>query len=216
MLIRAEQFRKHRVVLARHAQSEGNALGVLQGQSDYALSARGVEQARALARRWSDERRQFDAIIASPLMRARQTAEIVAAALGGLPVEIDADWMERNNGRMAGLRPDEIDAQGLRPAFVHIYQPVGETGESQWELFLRAGRAVQTLLSRPPGAYLVVSHGGILNLALYAILGIIPQANMHGPRFQFRNTSFAEMEYDPARHSWYMIRFNDRAHWAGE
>jgi len=213
MLPRSDLSQRYRVVLLRHGQSEGNALGVLQGQSDYALSARGVDQAVALGRRWREEGRDFDAVLSSPLMRARQTAEIVAEALGGLAVELDADWMERDNGRMAGLRPDEIEAQGLQPAFVHIYQPIGETGESQWELFLRAGRAVQTLLSRPPGSYLVVSHGGTLNLALYAILGIIPQANRYGPRFQFRNTSFADLEYDPARNSWYMFRFNDRMHW---
>jgi broad specificity phosphatase PhoE len=74
---------------------------------------------------------------------------------------------------------------------MHPYQAVGETGESQWELYLRAGRAVQNLLKNPPGRYLVVSHGGILNLAFYAILGIAPQANFTGPRFRFANTAYA-------------------------
>jgi broad specificity phosphatase PhoE len=202
----------YQIILMRHGQSEGNALGVLQGQSDYPLSARGVQQAEAVARRWKSEGRSFDVIVASPLTRARQTAEIVGATLGA-PVELDPDWLERNNGRLAGLRPDEIDARGLRPGFIHIYEPVGETGESQWELFLRAGRAVQGLINRPPGCYLVVTHGGILNLAMYAILGISPQANMYGPRFRFRNTSFAVLEYDPTRHTWMMDRLNDRAHW---
>lgn len=200
----------YQIILLRHAQSEGNALGVLQGQSEYPLSERGVQQSETLARRWKAEGRRFDAIVTSPLKRARQTAEIIAAAVGA-PIEPDADWLERNNGRLAGLRPDEINKLGLRPGFIHIYEPVGETGESQWELFLRAGRAVQSLLSRPPGCYLVVSHGGILNLAMYAILGIVPQANMYGPRFRFRNTSFAVLEYDPTRHTWMVDTLNDRA-----
>lgn len=202
----------YRVTLLRHAQSEGNAQGVLQGQSDFPLSETGVQQAEALARRWRKDRVLFDCILSSPLSRARQTAEIIAAALGA-PLELNKDWMERDNGQIAGLRPEEIDERGLRPPFVHLYQPIGMDGESQWELFLRAGRAVQDLLHRPPGKYLVVSHGGILNLAMYAILGIVPQANFHGPRFRFRNTAFAALEYDPDRHVWALDSINDRAHW---
>jgi broad specificity phosphatase PhoE len=202
----------YHVILLRHAQSEGNAQGVLQGQSDFPLSEIGIQQAGALAQRWQKERLCFDCILSSPLSRARQTAEIIAASLGA-PLELDENWMERNNGQIAGLRPDEIDERGLRPPFVHIYQPIGVDGETQWELYLRAGRAVQDLLHRPPGRYLVVSHGGILNLAMYVILGIVPQANFHGPRFRFRNTSFAALDYDPSRHVWALEAINDRAHW---
>ena len=119
--------------------------------------------------------------------------------------------MERNNGQIAGLRPDEIEARGLRPPFVHPYQPIGLDGESQWELYLRAGRAIQNLLHHPPGKYLVVSHGGILNLAMYVILGIVPQANFQGPRFRFRNATFASLEYDPTRHVWALESINDCA-----
>lgn len=202
----------YRVFLLRHAQSEGNAQGVLQGQTDYPLSDIGVQQADALARRWQNEKLSFDCIISSPLSRARQTAEIIAARLGA-PLEFDENWMERNNGQIAGLRPEEIEQRGLRPHFVHLYQPIGVDGETQWELYLRAGRAIQDLLRRPPGKLLVVSHGGILNLAMYTILGIAPQANFHGPRFRFRNASFATLDYDPARHVWALEAFNDRDHW---
>ena len=200
------------IILLRHAQSEGNAQGILQGQSDFPLSDTGVQQAEALARRWKKERVCFDAILSSPLSRARQTAEIIAAGLIA-PLELHAEWMERDNGQFAGLRPEEIDERGLRPSFTNLYQSIGIEGESQWELYLRAGRAVQNLLHRPPGRYLVVSHGGILNLAMYAILGIVPQANFHGPRFRFRNTAFATLEYDPSRHIWSLEVINDRTHW---
>lgn len=202
----------YHVILLRHAQSEGNAQGVLQGQSDYPLSEIGIQQAEALARRWQKERRQFNCILSSPLSRAQQTAEIIAAALD-VPIKLDENWMERDNGQIAGLRPEELEERGLRPPFVHLYQPIGLDGESQWELFLRAGRAIQDVLHRPPGNYLVVSHGGILNLALYAILGIVPQANFQGPRFRFRNTAFVSLDYDPTRHVWSLESINDRAHW---
>jgi broad specificity phosphatase PhoE len=202
----------YQVFLLRHAQSEGNAQGVLQGQADYPLSEVGIQQAEALAHRWQKEHLIFDCIVSSPLSRARQTAEIIAARLGA-PLEFDENWMERNNGQIAGLRPEEVDGRGLRPHFVHLYQPIGVDGETQWELYLRAGRSIQNLLRHPPGRYLVVSHGGILNMVMYAILGIVPQANFHGPRFRFRNASFASLNYDPTRHVWALEAINDRNHW---
>ena len=94
------------------------------------------------------------------------------------------------------------------------YEPIGESGESQWDLYLRAGRVVQELIRRPAGNYLVVSHGGFLNRVLYAMLGIIPQANFAGARFRFRNSSFAEVCYDPTQHIWLLDRLNDRTHWS--
>lgn len=196
----------------RHGQSVGNAAGVHQGQSDFPLNNTGIRQSQALARRWLAEGVTFDGIISSPLKRARQTAEIIVEALQ-IPLEFNPDWMERDNGVLAGLRPDQVEERQLRPPFIHPYQRIGETGESQWELYLRAGRAVQDLLHRPPGRYLVISHGGILNHVLYAILGIVPGANFHGPRFAFRNTAFATLSYNPERHIWLLEGLNDHAHW---
>jgi 2,3-bisphosphoglycerate-dependent phosphoglycerate mutase len=200
------------IYLMRHGQSEGNARGVLQGQADFPLSELGMRQAQAVAKRWQKEGRTFDHIISSPLIRAKQTAEIICQKLQ-VPLTLDPDWMERNNGHLAGLRPDEIAERYPGPRFFHLYQPIGEIGESQWELYLRAGRAIQGLIARPAGRYLVISHGGILNLALYAILGIVPQANLHGPRFRFQNTGFAILEYNPERHTWMLDTINDRKHW---
>ncbi len=206
---------RYGLTLLRHAESEGNALGYYQGQSDYPLSEKGWEQARALARRWRDESLSFDHILSSPLSRARQTAQIIAEALE-LPVAFDPQWMERDNGVLAGLKPSEAQALHPRPDFAHPYLPIGESGESQWELYLRAGRCMVDLLRRPPGEYLVVSHGGLLNMVLYHILGITPQANFQGPRFRFRNAAFASITYFPADHQWYVWSLNDRHHWEGQ
>jgi 2,3-bisphosphoglycerate-dependent phosphoglycerate mutase len=197
--------------LLRHGQSVGNAQGYYQGQSDFPLDDTGKAQAKALARRWQDEFRRFDLAITSPLSRAHQTAEIVTNALG-VPLEEDPLWMERDIGILSGLHQDEIAERHPRPDFMIPYQHFGEHGESQWDLYLRAGQAVQSLIERPPGDYLVVSHGGILNMALYAILGIIPQANFQGTRFRFRNTSFARLVYLPDKHVWWLESFGDHRH----
>jgi 2,3-bisphosphoglycerate-dependent phosphoglycerate mutase len=90
------------------------------------------------------------------------------------------------------------------------YDHFGETGESRMELYLRAGKAIQDLVDRGPGCYLVVSHGGILNMALYSILGIPLHADSQGPRFIFGNTGFCRLTYNPGLHSWRMWELDNR------
>jgi 2,3-bisphosphoglycerate-dependent phosphoglycerate mutase len=199
------------VTFLRHGESVGNAEDRFQGHADFPLTEKGRTQAQTLAERWQAEGITFDACIASPLLRARQTAEIVSQTLG-IPMEIDPDWMEINNGVLAGLTEQQAEQVSPRPTFMTPYTRFGETGESRWELYLRAGRAVQHILDRPAGRYLIASHGGILNMALYAILGIPVQADSAGPRFMFHNTTFTTLTYTPERHCWRMLAFDDRRH----
>ncbi len=201
----------YHITLLRHGESQGNFEGLHQGQADFPLTNRGREQVRALLERWTNESKEFDLVTSSPLARARETAEILAQGLD-ISMEFDPVWMERDNGLMAGLSPEEVRQTLPQPAFIHPYQPVGQTGESQWQLYLRAGAALQSLFSRPPGKYLVVSHGGLLNMFFYALLGITPQPNFHGPRFRFNNTAFATVSYNPAAHRWYILGVNDHLH----
>ncbi len=200
----------HHVVFLRHGESVGNAENRFQGHADFPLTERGRAQARALAERWQAAGVTFDRAVASPLLRARQTAEIVCAALG-VPLEFDPGWMEINNGRMAGLTAEEGDRLFPRPAFTTPYTHYGETGESRWQLYLRAGANIQKLVDSPPGRILVVAHGGILNMTMYALLNIPVQANSSGPRFLFRNTAFATFEYHAERHNWYLVGFDSGA-----
>ncbi|HSJ96024.1 MAG TPA: histidine phosphatase family protein, partial [Myxococcota bacterium] len=66
--------------LIRHAESAWNAMGLWQGHADPALSSRGIAQAEALARALVAE--GIEGIVASDLRRARETARILADALG--------------------------------------------------------------------------------------------------------------------------------------
>jgi 2,3-bisphosphoglycerate-dependent phosphoglycerate mutase len=200
---------KYYVTFLRHGESVGNQENRFQGQADFPLTDKGREQARALAEYWKSDGITFDQCFASPLMRAKETAEIVTSALN-IPLLMESLWLEMDNGRLAGLRDDEIYWD--EPKFLTPYTRMGETGESRHEVFLRAGRGIQSILDCKPGRYLVVSHGGILNMAMYSILSIAPQAHHNGPRFFFRNTSFADFTYDPEWHNWRLMRF-DRSHW---
>jgi 2,3-bisphosphoglycerate-dependent phosphoglycerate mutase len=202
----------YRVTFLRHGESVGNAEERFQGHADFPLTERGIAQARSLARHWRKQEVTFERCVASPLLRARQTAEIITKALK-IPLEFDEDWMEINNGIIAGLKPEEALQIAPPPDFTTPYTRYGKTGESRWEVYLRAGRAIQHLIDRGSGNILVASHGGILNMALYTLLGISPQANSSGPRFLFTNTSYTNFTYEPERHCWRMLEFGDRQHW---
>jgi 2,3-bisphosphoglycerate-dependent phosphoglycerate mutase len=192
-------------VFLRHGESVGNAEERFQGQSDFPLTETGREQARALADRWFKEEMKFDLVLTSPLSRAQETAKIVA---GKLSVQVEANpiWLERNAGGVSGLTREEASKLFPEPEFTTPYDAFGESGEGDWELYLRAGKALHDLIKRPAGKYLIVTHGGLLNKLMYVILGIPVQANFNGPRFRFNNTGFAEFNYRPARHQWRMLR----------
>lgn len=199
----------YEITFLRHGESTGNAQERLQGQADYPLTELGRAQAQALAERWLHSGVQFDRVITSPLLRARQTAEIIARALNA-PLEVDPLWVERDVGTLAGLDAEQVAERLGERSLRNPYEAFGENGEGDWELFLRAGKAVHQLLKRPPGRHLVVSHGGLLNKVMYAILGI-PAHVPGGPRFRFGNTGFAVFEYLPARHQWRLLRFESPA-----
>jgi len=204
----------YRFTLLRHGESVGNAQARWQGQSDYPLTERGRAQARAVAERWKSENEKFDLAISSPLVRARETSEIIAAVLN-LKVEVDPIWLERDIGEMEGLTADEV-RQRPQPPYVTPYDSIGGDGEGDWELFLRAGKALHDLLRRPAGHYLVVSHGGMLNQLMHAIVGIgAHHADPSGVRFHFENASFSQVTYFPQRHRWAIDAVNDRAHLRG-
>ncbi len=198
------------ITLLRHGESEGNLAGVIQGQSDFALTDTGIDQAKQLASYWKSEGIHFDHIISSPLLRAKQTADIIATALG-LPLDHDPTWMERNFGELQGLSLAEINKMDPPVDFFHPTNPIGVNGESQVDLYRRASLALHNILHFPQGSYLVVSHGGILNKALFVIIGLSPQANYHSPIFHFGNTGYAQFRYNPTTQHWAVLGLNNQA-----
>lgn len=199
----------HYITFLRHGESEGNSIGVLQGQLDYPLSPPGLEQANSLAAAWKSGGFSFDLIISSPLQRASRTAEIIAACLK-VPIEYDPIWKERSFGQLQGELLDEIGQRNPRVDFFHPYEAIGGDGESQLELYTRASQAVQNILRLPAGSFLVVSHGGILNKALYVIMGITPQGHYHSPIFHFANLGYAQFCYNSTSRQWAVLSLNNQ------
>jgi len=206
---------RYEIVFLRHAQSVGNAERRHQGQADFPLTDLGREQARALADYWDREKQVFDHLISSPLSRAEDTARILADTLN-LEIQINPIWMERDNGKLAGLLHEDARKKHPPPDFIPLYQPIAETGESQWELYLRAGEALNSILSLDPGRYLIVGHGGLFNMVMQAVVGLTPQPNFQGARFRFANSGFTRVAYTPSDGRWDIQQHNIRPHWREE
>jgi len=151
------------VWLIRHGESVWNAEGRWQGQADPRLSARGEQQARRLAERLAGER--FALLVASDLVRARQTAEALAARWE-MPLRLEPRLREIDAGRWQGLTHPEIEARD-RQALARFRSGDPDAraggGESRREAATRARAALEALVRETGGARVaVVTHGGIV------------------------------------------------------
>jgi len=146
------------LLLVRHGETDWNADGRLQGQTDRPLSDFGRRQARQLAEELADE--ELEAIYSSDLARARETAEIVGERLG-LAVALDPELREKDWGTWEGLTAVERD----RVEFV------GESTKAHQERILVALRRIA---DRHPGhgVVLVVTHGGSMRRVQTAAMGM--------------------------------------------
>jgi broad specificity phosphatase PhoE len=145
-----------RALLLRHGQSEWNAVGRWQGQADPPLSDLGRRQAWEAARAIG----AVDAIYASDLQRAAETAAIIAGEIGVGPVILDPDLRERDAGEYSGLTRAEIEERFPGYLDDHRRPPGWEPDE---HLLARALRALARMARDVPGAdVLVVTHGGLV------------------------------------------------------
>jgi broad specificity phosphatase PhoE len=150
-----------RILLLRHGQSTWNAERRWQGWADPSLSDVGRAQARRVVAALLDA--GIDAVVASDLARARETAAIVADGLGLGDVEIEPGLRERNVGAWSGLTSEEIEAKwpGQLDAWRGGTLAVIPDGEG--DISERVAAAVmRVLLSHPGGTVLAVTHGGVI------------------------------------------------------
>ncbi|HXJ84462.1 MAG TPA: histidine phosphatase family protein [Candidatus Methylomirabilis sp.] len=162
------------LLLARHGQSVANAVRRFQGSQDVALSDLGRRQAAALGAALRPGR--LSHVYASPLVRARLTAEAVVAELG-VPLTLVDDLRELSLGEWEGCTVDEIRAQPGDPYARWVRDPVRHVppgGEPLADVQERALRAIDAIAGRHPDGdrVLVVSHGGVISACLAHWLGL--------------------------------------------
>ncbi len=201
-----------RIYLVRHGETEWNATDRMQGRSDVPLSPRGVLQSKAVARRLRD--RRIDAVYSSDLVRARDTARIIAEP-HGLNVFEEPLLAETSLGEWEGLTEADIIAAGKGEALRQYradgvrYRPPGsEPLETVAERMLQAlARIAERHTS---GTILIVGHGGSLRVLFCHAIGVPAVPYMRG--FRLANASLSLIEYGPHRGSIHFL--NDTCHLA--
>ncbi len=162
-----------RVVVLRHGRTGHNHRHIWQGQLDVPLDDVGVRQAEAAAA--ALVRLAPVAVVASDLVRASATADIIAAA-AGLPVTLDPRLQELDVGRWQGLTRAEIAATADHELLAAWRRgddvPIGGA-ERPSELGRRGAQALREHAEAVAGGtLLVVAHGALLRSAVLHLLGI--------------------------------------------
>ena len=212
-----------RFYLIRHGQTDWNIEGKIQGKTDIPLNQTGLHQAELLARGMRS--REIAAVYTSPLLRARQTAELLAGEKG-LPVQVIPELREVDFGLWEGKTWEEIEAE--YPRDLHCWEenpavgmPTG--GETIDCCKMRCRRAVERILAEeenlPAAAaadgdvpacrdVAVVAHGGIL----VHVVDYLLRNQKEKKEIIVKNASISVVEYDRATAVGHLLILNDTAH----
>jgi probable phosphoglycerate mutase len=201
------------LLIARHGHAWCNAEQIVGGPASCrGLTPTGQNQAARLAARLAGEHRSgqpIHALYASPLPRARQTAEIIATVLN-LPLVIDNDLREPDYGSADGAHwADVVAAFGAAPA-LHPDEPIAPGAEPWLTHLARVRTALSAILDRHRGErVLLVAHGETVAAAHHLFLNIDP-AHMLPVAFAVDQASLTIWQQQPT--SWH--RPSDGLRWA--
>ena len=149
--------------LIRHGQTDWNAQRRLQGITDIPLNDVGRGQARDAVAALSGY--EWDTVVSSPLSRAAETADLIAAGLGLSVARRVPELTERSFGAAEGLQAGpELEALRIPGGF--------RGAESDDEAAVRGLAALEALAEEFPGRrVLVIAHGTLIRLSLSRALG---------------------------------------------
>lgn len=162
------------ICVTRHGETDWNKRGILQGWFDVPINDLGRLQARKMAEHFADA--GFSAVWSSPLVRAHETAEIIADALHLPPPECHAGLKERHFGAIQGIPKDELAE--LNPSLLEQIlrrNPAASfvDGESMDEFADRVLGALDDIGTHHRGQrVLVISHGWVLDVVTRHVNGL--------------------------------------------
>jgi broad specificity phosphatase PhoE len=197
-----------RIHLIRHGVTRSNRRRRYMGRTEEALCSDGRLQARRLALRLAGLK--LAALYCSPLRRARETAEIIGQPHALRP-EVAADFNELDLQRWEGLTAEQIEARDADAWDIWCADPtrLRLPGIESFEaLRVRVRRGLETLLRRHPDSSIaVVTHDGIVRVAVLEILG-----TGLGPyrAIPVDNTGLTTLDFTPQRT--YLRALNDTGH----
>ncbi len=127
-----------------------------------------------------------------------------------LDVVQEALFRERDNGILAGMKYEEAKKKYPLPKIDGPFRRFpGNTGENEFELNARALLALNSIIDKGPGSYLIVSHGGILNAVMKRIMDIPIGNKESGVVFRLGDNGFIEVEYREEKNLWIIKRMED-------
>lgn len=159
-------------IIVRHCETAWNEKRLLQGQTDIPLNEKGHAQAKELGEQFADY--SLEAIYASTLTRASQTAEAIAAH-HGIDIVHERDLRETHFGEAEGLSYEAYEEKFGKLLEVRRSLPLMEglklrivpNGECYFDVMQRVRAALDSIAPKHLGnTVLVVTHGGILKSLL--------------------------------------------------
>ncbi len=144
-----------KIYLIRHGETAWNRESRIQGREDVPLDGEGLDQARALAEAF--RRAPLTAVLTSPLLRARKTAELIASA-AGTEVYVEPDLTERDFGSVSGRVVDIFNPE----KYATDLEPLDDVAA-------RVLAVLRRYANELPGDFAAVSHGGAINACLRAL-----------------------------------------------
>jgi 2,3-bisphosphoglycerate-dependent phosphoglycerate mutase len=188
------------IVLVRHGETDWNRENRFQGHADRPLNEAGLQQAHELAELLREE--PITAIYTSPLLRASETADIVARMIGLEARRLEA-LLEIDVGAWEGLTIDEVKQRFPERADAG-WRSGWENGETREELGARVVPALLALGSQHPDERVLgVTHAGPIRAALTAAMGLSheeahqqvgPLANCAIHRFAVRDGKLEQVQ----------------------
>lgn len=199
--------------LIRHGES---TIQVGDFLHDKGLTSLGVKQAEQLRTRLAGSGEiAADVLIASTYPRARQTAEIIAPALG-LPIIFDDDVQEQRLGEAMDMSMEAFEAKypnfrDERSPFV----PFSAGGEGWGQFVLRVGTSLDRITREHAGKRIVVvCHGGVIDSSFIYFMGM-NSLTLPPIRFRTINTSITHWKHDIPQNRaplWRLMKYNDDMH----
>lgn len=160
-----------RLFLLRHGETDWNRDRRIMGPEDIPLNTTGLEQARAFRSQLAEC--PFDQIFSSPILRAQETAEVVAKGFDLQP-QYDARLEEVGYGEWVGRTFKEVrEQEGYVPYFKRLDTPVAPGGESLYQVRDRAMAFMKDCAEKYPDQnVLAVTHADWIKCLLLEVLGV--------------------------------------------
>ncbi|MBO3095402.1 histidine phosphatase family protein [Cellulomonas dongxiuzhuiae] len=210
--------RERRVSVVTHPEATHHVEGLVGGQFDSELTARGERQAVAIAAALRERivPSAGVAVVASDLRRTRRTAEIVGAALGVGPT-LDPRLREISYGEAGGRPQVWLDARYVPPPAVGDrlrHHPGVPGAETRLDVALRVYPAMTEMLALDVDELVVVTHGFTAGLVVAAWIGMPVEAAGH-IAFPVPSGSITTLREDGRFHNRGVVTVGDVAHLGG-